>query len=228
MVGRFRPTEIERLDAKRAINCMTFEIWFTFTVAYTIISVIPGPSVAVVLAQSLSRGLGAALFCVFGDLIGGIVVMSLSYAGLGVILETSSELFQLLKWLGVAYMAYLGVTQIIQARKLAESVIQLSIIVQNRWISLRTGFFAGVLNPKAIIFYVAFFAQFINTDKATLPQFLILAITSTVIVAVVLSFYAVLASRLGKLMQSLNARKRMGYIGGSFLLGGSAFLATSK
>jgi len=207
---------------------MSIEIWFTFTVAYTIISVIPGPSVAVVLAQSLSRGLGAALFCVLGDLIGGIVVMSLSYVGLGVILQTSSELFQIIKWLGVAYMAYLGVFQILQARKLADSDIQMKGIVQSRWISLRAGFFAGVLNPKAIIFYVAFFAQFIDTDRATLPQFFILAITSTVIVALVLSFYALLASRLRELMQSLNARKRMGYIGGSFLLGGSAYLATSN
>jgi len=207
---------------------MTIEIWLTFAVTYTIISVIPGPSVAVVLAQSLSRGLGAGLFCVLGDLIGGIVVMSLSYTGLGVILQVSSELFQLIKWLGVAYMAYLGVTQIVQARKLAESDIQLKTVSQSSWISLHTGFVAGVLNPKAIIFYVAFFAQFINTDQATFPQFLILAITSTIIVAVVLSLYAMLASRLRKSMQSLNARKRMGYVGGSFLLGGSAFLATSK
>jgi len=207
---------------------MTFQVWLTFAVAYTIISVIPGPSVAVVLAQSLSRGLGAGLFCVLGDVMGGIVVMSLSYAGLGVILQVSGELFQLIKWLGVAYMAYLGITQIIQAQKLAESDIQLKAVSQSSWVSLYTGFVTGVLNPKAIIFYVAFFAQFINTDQETLPQFLILAITSTIIVAVVLGFYAVLASRLRKSMQSLNARKRMGYVGGSFLLGGSAFLATSK
>ncbi len=207
---------------------MTFQVWLTFAVAYTIISVIPGPSVAVVLAQSLSRGLGAGLFCVLGDVMGGIVVMSLSYAGLGVILQVSSELFQLIKWLGVAYMAYLGITQIIQAQKLAESDIQLKAVSQSSWVSLYTGFVTGVLNPKAIIFYVAFFAQFINTDQETLPQFLILAITSTIIVAVVLGFYAVLASRLRKSMQSLNARKRMGYVGGSFLLGGSALLATSK
>jgi homoserine/homoserine lactone efflux protein len=207
---------------------MTFETWLTFAVAYTIISVIPGPSVAVVLAQSLSRGLGAGLFCVLGDLIGGIVVMSLAYTGLGVILQVSIELFQLIKWLGVAYMAYLGLTQIVQAKQLAESDMLLKTLPQSSWVSLHTGFVAGVLNPKAIIFYLAFFAQFINTNQATLPQFFILAITSTIIVAVVLSIYAVLASRLRKSMQSLDARKRMGYVGGSFLLGGSAFLSTSK
>jgi len=207
---------------------MTVEIWITFAVAYAIISVIPGPSVAVVLSQSLSRGLGAALFCILGDLLGGIIVMSLSYAGLGVVLQTSSGLFLLIKWLGVAYMAYLGISQIVQARKLTESDIHLKPVVQSRWISLRTGFLTGVLNPKAIIFYVAFFAQFINVNQATLPQFLLLAITSTIIVAIVLGLYAVLAAQLQNVLQSLSARKRKGYVGGSFLLGGSVFLATSK
>jgi len=206
---------------------MTTETWITFAIAYTIISIIPGPSVAVVLGQSLSRGLGAALFCVLGDLFGGIVVMTLSYAGLGVILQTSSELFQLIKWLGVAYMAYLGISQIMQARKLTESDVQLT-AVSKRWTSLRAGFLTGVLNPKAIIFYVAFFAQFINVNQATFPQFLVLAITSTIIVAIVLSFYAILAAQIRSRLQKLNARKGMDYLGGSFLLGGSVFVATTE
>ena len=212
---------------------MNAETWFSFLIAYTIISAIPGPSVAMILSQSFSRGLGAALFCIVGELLGGIVVMTVSFAGLGAVLATSSLLFFLLKWLGVAYLAYLGVKQILAARRVFATELtnepkseELSATVpEYRWASVRAGFFTGVLNPKAIMFYVAFLTQFIDHNQSVLPQLVILMITSSVIVATVLAAYAVLATRLKDSIQSASAQRRFGYFGGSFLLGGSAFLA---
>ena len=212
---------------------MNAETWFFFLIAYTIISAIPGPSVAMILSQSFSRGIAAALFCIVGELLGGIVVMTVSFAGLGAILATSSLLFFLLKWLGVAYLAYLGVKQILAARRVFATELtneskseELSATVpEYRWASIRAGFFTGVLNPKAIMFYVAFLTQFIDHNQSVLPQLVILMITSSVIVATVLAAYAVLATRLKDSIQSASAQRRFGYFGDSFLLGGSAFLA---
>lgn len=216
---------------------MNAETWFSFLIAYTIISAIPGPSVAMILSQSFSRGIGAALFCIVGELLGGIVVMTVSFAGLGAVLATSSLLFFLLKWLGVLYLAYLGVKQILAARRVFATELTIEItneskseelsatVPEYRWASVRAGFFTGILNPKAIMFYVAFLTQFIDHNQSVLPQLVVLMITSSVIVATVLAAYAILATRLKDSIQSASAQRRFGYFGGSFLLGGSAFLA---
>ena len=84
---------------------MSVEVWLAYVAAYSVISLIPGPSVFMVLGQSLSRGLGAALYCIAGDLLEGIVVMTVAYAGLGTILAVSSDIYALIKWVCVGYMA---------------------------------------------------------------------------------------------------------------------------
>lgn len=90
---------------------MELSTWLTFVVTYTIISLIPGPSVFMVLGQSVTKGLPAASRCILGDLLGGVVVMSLSYIGVGSILAASAQLFLVVKWAGVAYLAYLGISR---------------------------------------------------------------------------------------------------------------------
>jgi homoserine/homoserine lactone efflux protein len=172
--------------------------------------------------------MGAALYCIFGDLLGGVIVMTASYIGLGALLATSSEAYQVLKWAGVAYMVWLGMAQIIAARRLVQSDLLDTGNAPARAASLRAGFLTGVLNPKEILFYVAFLAQFMNTAQPMTPQFLILMVTSMIVVFAVLMGYALLASQARKTMQSVKARKRMGYAGGSILLGGSAIMATSR
>lgn len=202
---------------------MTLESWIAYVLAYTVLSIIPGPSVLMVIAQALSRGIQTAMACILGDLAGGVVIMAASYLGLGMILASSSMAFLTLKWLGVGYMAYLGVTQIIAARHLAE----IKLTTQPKG-GFRAGFVTGLLNPKAIMFYMAFLAQFIDPDAPQLSQFLILMVTSTIVVMVVLTAYALLASKVSKRLQTIRARKGLAYAGGSCLLGGSALMAVTR
>lgn len=204
---------------------MLMENWIAYVIAYAVISIIPGPSVFMVIGQSLSRGRRAALACIAGDVTGGVIVMTASYLGLGLILASSSLAFITLKWLGVAYMAWLGIAQIRAARALSHNS---PVAVATARGSLGAGFLTGVLNPKAIMFYMAFLAQFIDPSARQAPQFLILMATSTIIVALVLSAYALLATSVSARLQSLNARRRMGYAGGTCLLGGSAFMAATR
>lgn len=206
---------------------MSFEVWLAYVAAFTLLSLIPGPSVFMVIGQSLSRGLGAAFFCIAGDLLGGIVMMTIAYIGLGTLLATSSGVYLLVKWAGVAYMAWLGLSQILAARRMDEADLTAPSTSAIRAGSLRAGFLTGILNPKAILFYVAFLAQFMNPAFPLTPQFLILMATSTTIVLIVLAAYALLAAQARRAFQSLRARKRMGYAGGTFLLGGSAILASN-
>lgn len=204
---------------------MPIENWIAYAIAYVVISIIPGPSVFMVIGQNLSRGNRAAMACIAGDLAGGVIVMAASYLGLGLILASSSLAFTALKWAGVAYMAYLGITQIIAARNLTD--IKAVETTSTRG-SFSAGFLTGVLNPKAIMFYMAFLAQFIEPNAPQLPQFLILMTTSSMIVALVLGTYALLAAKISARLQSIQARKRMGYAGGSCILGGSAVMAVTR
>ncbi len=201
------------------------ENWIAYVIAYAVISIIPGPSVFMVIGQSLSRGTRAATACIVGDLAGGVIVMTASYLGLGLILASSSVAFMALKWAGVAYMAWLGIMQVRTARNLTE--VKPITPTSSRG-SLGAGFLTGVLNPKAIMFNMAFLAQFIEPSAPPLGQFLILMATSTVVVALVLGAYTVLAARLGFRLQTLTARKNMGYAGGSCLLGGSVVMAATR
>lgn len=170
------------------------------------------------------------MYCVLGDIAGGVVVMATAYAGLGLILAASAEAFFVLKWAGVAYMFWLGVTQLLAARRLGSDDLaadeNANLLQQSA--SWRAGFLTGALNPKAIMFYVAFLAQFINPSAPALPQFLVLMVTSCLVVFGVLMSYALLAVQVRQQFQSLRARKVMGYAGGSFLLGGSAFMAVTR
>ena len=206
---------------------MNIEVWLAYVAAFTFLSLIPGPSVFMVIGQTLSKGLGAAFYCIAGDLLGGIVMMAIAYIGLGTILATSSEIYLVIKWAGVAYMAYLGLSQILAARRMVEADLNSTAAAAVRSGSLRAGFLTGILNPKAILFYVAFLAQFMNPAYPMTPQFLMLMATSTMIAFVVLAGYALLAAQARRVFQSLRARKRMGYTGGSLLLGGSALMVSN-
>ena len=206
---------------------MELELWIAFVATYTVISIIPGPSVLLVTGLALSRGTKAAFLCILGELAGGVVLVALSLFGVRAILAASSELFQIVKWAGVLYMAYLGLMQIIQARRegLPE---QLQEMQKSGASDARAGFFAAILNPKAIIFYVAFLTQFLDPAANIYSQFVIVVLTSTVIVGVVLGGYALLASKAQKTFQSAKARRRLGYTGGGCLIGGSAFMAATR
>lgn len=204
---------------------MPIENWIAYVVACAVISITPGPSVLLVVAQSVSRGKRAAMACIAGDLSSEIVLIAASYLGLGLILAASSTAFTILKIAGVAYMAYLGISQILAARRLTKIS---DMPASSPHSSFGAGFLTGVLNPKAIMFYMAFLAQFIEPSAPQIPQLLILMATSAVVVGAILGGYALLAVQLSQRLRSVQARKKIGYAGGACLLGGSAVMAVTR
>ena len=195
---------------------MNIDNWLAFVLAYTVISLIPGPSVLMVVSQALTHGKRAAFICILGDLLGGVVIILLSVLGLGAVLATSALAFGLLKWLGVGYLAYLGIQQIRGASGEVSKVASKS---------FRSGFLVGLLNPKAIIFYMVFLAQFIDQSRSVSAQIAILIPTATVVVAGVLGGYALLAARASAALQRSDFKRKKGYASGGLLLSGSAMLA---
>lgn len=204
---------------------MQLEDWLAYVAAYAVICIIPGPSVLFVIGQSLSRGTYAALASVLGDVLGGAVVMTASFLGLGLMLAASSGFFSIVKWAGVAYMAYLGCNQILAASR-PPTIGHISYPGAKG--SVGAGFLNGVLNPKAIIFYTAFLAQFIDPQAPQVPQFIILLFTSAAIVGLILGGYAFLAGRIAHRLRTVTARTNVGYAGGACLLGGCAVMAATR
>lgn len=206
---------------------MSLETWLAYAVACAVLTIIPGPSVMLVIGQSLMRGRMAAMMCILGDVVGGIVLMGLSFAGVGAILAASALLFQIVKWAGVLYLAWLGYSQIRAARgetdRLAFTPGESSF-----WGSFWAGAVTAILNPKAIVFYMAFLAQFIDPQGDMPVQLALLIVTSSVVVAVLLAGYAFAAGRARALFGSRGARRRMGYASGGFMIGGSALMAATR
>lgn len=206
---------------------MSLDTWIAYTIACVVLTVLPGPSVMLVVAQALTRGRVAAAMCILGDVVGSIVLVGLSFAGVGTILAASAILFQLVKWVGVLYLSWLGIIQIIEARRDAPKKASHAGEASS-WSSFWAGTVTAVLNPKAIVFYMAFLAQFIDPQGDFLVQLAVLTVTSSLVVVVLLAGYALIAERAGQLFDSQRARRRMGYAGGGFMIGGSAVMAVTR
>ncbi|MBV1925827.1 MAG: LysE family translocator [Rhodobacteraceae bacterium] len=208
---------------------MSFDSWLAFILACVVLTLIPGPSVLLVVGQALSRGRKAAMMCIAGDVIGGIVLMGLSFAGVGAILATSAVLFQIVKWAGVIYLGYLGYRQIVETRGGSAQFDEVDVSSDSDgWNSLWAGMVTAILNPKAIVFYMAFLAQFMDPTGNIWLQATILTATSTIVVAILLAGYALIATRAKTTFQSNLAQRKIGYTSGSFLIGGSVLMATTR
>lgn len=206
---------------------MSLETWLAYTLACVVLTIIPGPSVMLVVGQTLMRGKTAAVMCILGDVVGSIVLTGLSFAGVGAILAASTVLFQIVKWTGVVYLAWLGYSQTREARRDSVS-LEPGERTGSAWGSFWAGTLTAIFNPKAIVFYMAFLAQFIDPAADMTVQLVVLTLTSSVVVMVLLAGYALIAARARKLFQTRLARRRMGYAGGGFMIGGSALMAVTR
>ncbi len=174
---------------------MEFEIWLAFVAASIALLLIPGPTVLLVLSYAISQGRRVALATVAGVAVGDLVAMSASLAGLGALVLASATLFTVIKWVGAAYLIYLGVTLMRSASTAALGDLE---TVSQTSAAGVFGHAAAVtaLNPKSIVFFIAFVPQFVAVDSPLLPQFSVLVITFVGLAAINALAYAVLADRL--------------------------------
>lgn len=204
---------------------MTFETWLSFVLVVCVFAVIPGPTVILVVGQAIANGRRAIFPLTAGVVTGDFVAMSLSLVGLGAVLAASSVLFGILKWFGVCYLIYLGVSAwraepkgIASDDHKLESVRQLTLF--------KSSFLVTALNPKDIVFFVAFLPQFVDTTKSVIPQFLILMATFLVIVTVSISCFATFAGSVKHKIQGVRAQKRMNRASGCVLIGAGLLAST--
>ena len=167
---------------------MTLETWWLFLGAIVLIASTPGPNVLYVTTRSIQYGLRASAAGMAGCLLALVLMLAGSVAGLSALLIALPAAFDALRYLGAAYLIWLGI-QTWRAPDEPEDVANVapeaSLVA-----TFRGGFLVGISNPKLLIFAAAFFPQFITPSAPALPQFAVLVAT---FVAVELAFYLVYA-----------------------------------
>jgi homoserine/homoserine lactone efflux protein len=199
---------------------MHLDLYFGFVLASTILILIPGPNVSLIMANSIAHGTRYGLLTVIGTSSVIIVQLGLTVLGLSATLGMLATWFEWVRWIGVAYLLYLGIRQwrappvdLTRTRPQPRSV---------RAIALR-GFLISLTNPKTLLFYGAFFPQFLSPGAPFAPQVMVLSVTFFVIATGLDSMWALLAGRLrGPLAIRGTLRNRLS---GGFLIGAGIGLA---
>ena len=194
---------------------MSIELWIAFVVASSVLLAIPGPTILTVISYSLVHGKGANIPLVAAVALGDAIALILSLAGLGAILATSAWMFSAVKVLGGLYLIYLGFKQLRAGRLSMQSAD--TELIDSKWRLFFNTTLVTALNPKSIIFFIAFLPQFINPLSNLASQLWILSLTFVVLASLITFLYAVLASNARQLLDTSAAYRRVNVVGGSLL-----------
>jgi homoserine/homoserine lactone efflux protein len=175
---------------------VTLETWIAFVVLETVLCFTPGPAVLFVVSTALARGARPALGGALGIVICNTFYFLLSALGVAAVILASSALFTALKWIGAAYLVWLGL-RMLWSRAQPGTAREQPATRGAFSTALLRGFGVQAANPKAIAFFVALLPQFVDPHASVAVQVLILAVTSVVIELGVLGLYAGAAVRAG-------------------------------
>jgi len=204
---------------------MTLETWLAFAAASAVLLIIPGPTILLVVSYALGQGWRSALPVSIGVALGDFTAMTLSMLGVGAILAASATVFTALKWLGAAYLIYLGIklfraggTLDVEPKTDAASTLKM---VAHAWV-------VTALNPKSITFFVAFLPQFLDKHGDFFTQMVIFETTFLVLAFLNAAGYALVAARARNLVKSPKAIGIFNKTGGTLLIGAGVATATLR
>ena len=200
-------------------------VWIAFVIAAETLLILPGPTDMVVVSYALTRGRRSAWASVPGVTLGDATALVLSMLGLGAVLMTSAELFNALKIAGAAYLIYLGIKT--WRAPVPATMAENAPLQRGGWRIMAHTYVATALNPGGIVFYVAFFPQFLSPDKPLLTQVAVFGATFVAMGTLNSVLYATLALQVRRFVRSYRARRNMNRATGGFLvaMGGIVGLA---
>lgn len=209
---------------------MSWSLWLAFVAAAVVIAVSPGPGAVLSMATGLRHGYGAALRSIAGLEFALLLQLAVVALGLGAVLATSSTAFLIVKVLGAAYLIWLGVQK---WRSPAESIggegsVGPATPVRPARNLYTQGLLVNLTNPKAIVFMAALVPQFIVPGAPQWPQFLVIGATMVAVDTLVMSCYALLATRFRPLLADPHALRAQNRLFGSLFVGAGALLAASS
>ncbi|MCF8468125.1 MAG: LysE family translocator [Sneathiella sp.] len=204
---------------------MSFEIWISFFIASAALLAIPGPTVLIVISYALGQGRSTAWATVPGVTLGDFTAMTASLLGAGAVLAASATLFTALKIAGALYLVWLG----IRLWRSESGMGTLTAEVRETKMSMfRNSYIVTALNPKSIVFFVAFVPQFVNVNEPVFQQFVILEATFLILAAINVAIWAVLVGKLRARFMKPGSLKIVNRIGASFLIGAGLLTAVVR
>lgn len=194
---------------------MSIELWLAFVAASSVMLVIPGPTILTVISYSMAHGRRANVPLVAAVALGDSTALAGSLVGLGALLATSAFWFTMVKWAGGLYLLYLGF------RMLRAGITQVALEAPpapaSAWRLFLNTYLVTALNPKGIIFFIAFLPQFLQPGAEVSRQLWILACTFVALATANATLYALFAASARRLLSSARAQRRFNLAGGALL-----------
>ena len=223
---------------------MTWQTFWLYVTVTFFLSATPGPNMLLIMSSSARHGFRAARATMAGCLTALVAMMTISAAGLGALLQAFPSVFELLRWLGAAYLCYLGLrtwrapvaghdaihdadgAEVAQddVRAAAPTAAPARGSIE----LFRQGFLVAASNPKAILFAAAFLPQFIHADAPKLPQFAILLLTFAVIEVSWYLIYAGGGRQLSRFLQRAAVLRTFNRMTGGLFMGFALLLAAAR
>lgn len=202
---------------------MSFETWLAFSAASFVMLAIPGPTILLVVSYALAHGRAVASATVIGVALGDLTAMTASLLGLGALLATSATLFTVLKWIGAMYLIWLGI-KVWRAPIADEAPQEMAdgSPAPARAPMLRIALHAyavTALNPKSIVFFIAFLPMFIDPARPLLPQAMILETTFVILAALNAAAFGLMASMVRSRIRRPSVRRWINRTGGTLMIG---------
>ena len=205
---------------------MSVQLWLAFVAASAVLLIIPGPTILTVISYSVSHGRRAKLPLVAAVALGDSTALVVSLLGLGALLASSAFWFTVVKFAGGLYLLYLGI-KLLRAGVSPTEVLAPA-AQASRWKLFANTYLVTALNPKGIVFFVAFLPQFLNAAAPVAPQLWVLAITFVVMAALNATLYAMFAGAARRLLASERAQRRFNLSGGTLLSAAGVWALLAK
>jgi threonine/homoserine/homoserine lactone efflux protein len=201
---------------------MTLPLYLAFVAAASLLLIFPGPTVLMVIGYGLAEGRKSVWSLVAGVCLGDAVACAGSLAGLGALLSASAAAFTVVKAVGALYLVWLGIGMLRAGA--ASAAIPASCPAGRKFVH---AFTVTLLNPKTILFFVAFLPQFVSPSAPALPQLLLLGATFVILGAFNTAAYATLSGSLGGRIRDPRFVRRLRRVGGGALIGAGVMTAVA-
>ena len=205
---------------------MQFDIWLTMFLASLAISISPGAGAVVSMNYGLKYGLKKSYPAIFGLQLGLLIQTFIVVIGLGSIIAKSVMIFTIIKWVGVAYLVYLGVSKIFEKVEIIDEEDHINNYDAKKAFINAT--LINLTNIKATVFLVAFIPQFLDPNVSIWLQFIIIGITLVTVDIFVMTGYSSMASKLKFLIKDVKAMKIQNRITGTFLILAAVLMSNAK
>lgn len=204
---------------------MEIEVWLAFVAIWVVGTIGVGPNSVTCAAAGATNGFSRGMWAALGITAAGLVHSLIAAFGFSTIMLAYSGLYSTLKWMGVAYLAYLGLR--LWLRKPAALDYGKG-MREGRATLLKRAFFISLSNPQAILTYFAIFAPMIDPSRPLYPQLLVLVPTAVGIVFLAYTFYVLLGTPLKTLITSVSKQRILNRVTGTFYMFTASVLATGE